>query len=323
MKDRRPVDDLSVDELEEILWVRKREERLERVRKRSGEADGLGAMDPVKRRDSVAPSAPAAYRRFGVSGAGLAGPGRPSDGPTHEGYVGNPGRRRPNSRRWGWWGEKLLLGAELVVLGALTVVLVSSLATLRKMNREASQAQPPPRSTAAPAIRAVLPGNPAPPDSVDSPAAAEIPAHLRGWVSAVTPLPMPTAGPEQPLRIEIPAIGVDAPVVQGDDWESLKRGAGHHIGSANPGERGNCVISAHNDVFGQIFRDLPDLGRGDKVLVHTASRVFRYVITQRRIVEPTEVSVMRATSSPVLTLISCYPYGINTHRVVVIGELES
>ena len=322
MKDRRTVDALSVEELEEILWVRKREERLERVRQWSGGADGLGAMDPVKRRDSVAPSPPPAYRRFGITESGLGSPERAGDDPIHQGDVRDSGRWRVLRRRWGWLGEKLLLGAEIGVLAALTVVLVSSLTTWRKMHRDTSQAQAVPSSTVTPAIQPVLPGDPAPPDAADSATAAEIPAHLRGWVSAVTPLPVPTAGPEQPLRIEIPVIGVDAPVVQGDDWESLKRGAGHHIGSANPGERGNCVISAHNDVFGQIFRDLPDLSMGEEVLVHTASRVFRYVITQRRIVEPTEVSVMRDTASPVLTLISCYPYGVNTHRVVVIGELE-
>ena len=46
------------------------------------------------------------------------------------------------------------------------------------------------------------------------------------------------------------------------------------------------------------------------------------MVTQKRIIEPTEVSVMYLTSSPVLTLISCYPYGIDTHRIVVIGELQ-
>jgi len=141
-------------------------------------------------------------------------------------------------------------------------------------------------------------------------------------VGAITPLPVPTPGPEQAIRIQIPAIGVDAPVVEGDDWESLRQGAGHHVGSANPGEGGNCVISAHNDIFGEIFRDLSDLDLGDEVFVHTASQVYHYVVTQKRIIEPTEVSVMKSTSSPVLTLISCYPYGIDTHRIVVIAELR-
>jgi sortase A len=141
-------------------------------------------------------------------------------------------------------------------------------------------------------------------------------------VSAITPLPVPTRGPEQAVRIEIPALGVDAPVAEGVDWDSLQRGAGHLVGSSNPGERGNCVISAHNDIFGELFRDLPELALGDEVLVHTASQAHRYVVTQKRIIEPTEVSVLEPTSSPVVTLVSCYPYGIDTHRIVVIGELK-
>jgi sortase A len=211
---------------------------------------------------------------------------------------------------------------ELGILVALSVVLISSLATLRQINRASSQAQTLPTTTPTPPIQVVLPSGHTPLDSPGGPAPAEIPAHLQDLVNAVTPLPVPTRGPEQAVRIQIPAIDVDAPVVEGDDWETLKRGAGHHIGSANPGERGNCVISAHNDIFGEIFRDLPDLSLGDEVIVHTASRVHRYVVTQKRVIEPTEVGVMEPTSSPVLTLISCYPYGVDTHRIVVIGELK-
>jgi sortase A len=132
---------------------------------------------------------------------------------------------------------------------------------------------------------------------------------------------MPTPGPEHATRIIIPSIGVDAPVVEGDDWESLKQGAGHHIGSANPGERGNCVISAHNDIFGEIFRRLPDMELGAVITVQTTRHEYRYTVTQKRIIEPDEVSVMAPTSGPVLTLISCHPYGVDTHRIVVTAEL--
>jgi sortase A len=230
--------------------------------------------------------------------------------------------RRSWSVQWGWLRDKSLLVVELGILAALIVVLISSLATLRQINRASTRAQVLPTPTATPPIHVVLPGGHTPPDSPGGPAPAEIPAHLRNLVNAITPLPVPTRGPEQAVRIQIPTIGVDAPIAEGDDWETLKRGAGHRIGSANPGERGNCVISAHNDIFGELFRDLPDLGLDDEVLVHTASQAYRYVVTQKRIIEPTEVSVLEPTSSPVVTLVSCYPYGIDTHRIVVIGELR-
>jgi sortase A len=120
----------------------------------------------------------------------------------------------------------------------------------------------------------------------------------------------------------IPSIHVDVPVVEGDDWEQLKKGAGHHIGSANPGERGNCFISGHNDIYGEIFRDLEDVKMGDLILVYAGEQPYRYRVRATRVVEPDDVSVMYPTSTPILTLLTCYPYMIDSHRLVVIAELE-
>jgi sortase A len=323
MRDRRTVDELSIEELEEFLRLRKREARLRRLRQRSnGEAEPLDPLASAKAGTPAPLSPPTEHRRFQEAGATSQYRARPVGEPAwnetaHE-AVGRPGLHV----QWGWLREKSLLVVELGVLVALTLVLIGSLATLRQINRASSRSHTLPTPTSTPPIRVVVPGGHTPPDSPGGPAPAEIPAHLRDLVSAVTPLPVPTPGPEQAVRIRIPAIGVDAPVLEGDDWETLERAAGHHIASVNPGERGNCVISAHNDIFGETFRDLPDLGLGDEVSVHTASRVYRYVVVQKRIIEPTEVTVMEPTSSPVLTLLSCYPYGIDTHRIAVIGELE-
>jgi sortase A len=322
MKDRRTVDELSIEELEEILRIRKREARLERLRQLGREAGGNG-LDPLapKPVEQPLPSLPTDYRRFQDAGATAQHRPHALDEPVAEGEAS----RQPRRLRWDWLRDKSLLVIELAVLAGLVIVLLSSLATLSEINQQASQAQQAqlPTSTPAPLIPLVLlPGGHTPPDSPGGPAPEEIPAHLRDLVGDITPLPVPTPGPEQATRIQIPAIGVDAPVVEGDDWESLKQGAGHHIASANPGESSNCVISAHNDIFGEIFRDLPDLDLDDEIFVHTASQVYRYVITQKRIIDPTDVSVMAPTSSPVLTLISCYPYGIDTRRIVVIAELQ-
>jgi len=322
MKDRRTVDELSIAELEEILRVRKRKARLERLRQRDQEPESL---DPLVSRQTdklTSPARPTDHRRFRDTGATVHYRARPVEELEDEERSEKPRRKRSLHVHWGWLQDKSLLVVEVGVLIALSVVLVSSLATLRQINRASSRAQTLPTSTPTPPIQVVLPSGHKPLDSPGGPAPAEIPPHLQDLVNAVTPLPVPTRGPEQGVRIQIPAIDVNAPVLEGDDWETLKRGAGHHIGSANPGGRGNCVISAHNDIFGEIFRDLPDLGLGDEILVHTASRAHRYVVTQKRVIEPTEVSVMEPTSSPVLTLISCYPYGVDTHRIVVIGELK-
>jgi sortase A len=219
--------------------------------------------------------------------------------------------------------DRALLAVEVVLVAALLWVLVSSLVTLGQVNRASTEAQRLLTPTATPLIRAImLPGGHTPPDSPGGAAPEEVPAHLRDRVGAVTPLPMPTPGPAQGTRIQIPSIGVDAPIVEGDDWEALRQGAGHHIGSPDPGERGNCVISAHNDIFGEIFRRLPDVDLGDEVFVHTATQIHRYVVIQKRITEPQDVSAMYPTSGPVLTLISCHPYKVDTHRIVVTAELQ-
>jgi sortase A len=295
---------------------------VERLRQLGKQADG-GAFDPLSPKpvEPQPPALPTDYRRFQGDGATAQYRPRALDEAT---AAEERPRRERRPIRWDWLRDKSLLVIELGVLVALIAVLVSTLVTLREINRESSQAQQAalPTLTPTPLIAVVLPGGHTPPDSPGGPAPAEIPAHLRDLVSAITPLPMPTQGPEQAVRIRVPAIEVDAPVVEGDDWAVLKQGAGHHVGSANPGERGNCIISAHDDIYGEIFRHLPELDLGDEVFLYTASQVYRYVVTQKRIIEPTEVSVMYPTSSPVLTLISCYPYGVDTHRIVVIAELK-
>jgi sortase A len=116
---------------------------------------------------------------------------------------------------------------------------------------------------------------------------------------------------------------VDAPVVQGDSWEQLKKGVGQHIGSADPGQVGNVVFSAHDDVFGEIFRDLDHLQAGDQVLLFTAQQQYVYVVTGSQIVSPTQVDVMNSTGDSIVTLISCYPYMVDNKRIVVFAKLQN
>jgi sortase A len=142
------------------------------------------------------------------------------------------------------------------------------------------------------------------------------------WWQAPPAIPIPTPGPEAPTRLVVPAINVDALIVEGDTWDQLKLGVGHHPNTANPGERGNMVLSAHNDIYGEIFRRLSDLELGDEVIIYAGEQPYRYIVTAKQIVEPTHVSVLASTTKPVATLISCYPYMVDTHRIVVIAELQ-
>jgi sortase A len=65
------------------------------------------------------------------------------------------------------------------------------------------------------------------------------------------------------------------------------------------------------------------LDEGDEVIIYTQTQAYTYTIVEMRIVEPTEVSVMDPTHEPTATLISCYPYLVDTQRIVVIAALES
>ena len=88
-----------------------------------------------------------------------------------------------------------------------------------------------------------------------------------------------------------------------------------------PGQRGNMVLAAHNDIYGEIFRYLPDVPVGEIITIYAGDEAFRYKITERRIITPDQVEVMLPTTGPTTTLISCYPYLIDTHRIVLFGEL--
>jgi sortase A len=111
--------------------------------------------------------------------------------------------------------------------------------------------------------------------------------------------------------------------VQGDGWEQLKKGVGQNIGSTNPGQDGNVILSAHNDVYGELFRYLDKLQPGDQVVLYTQQRQYTYVVDRTAVVEPTAVEVMASTGSPTVTLISCYPYLVDKQRIVVFARLQN
>jgi sortase A len=254
----------------------------------------------------------------------------PTAPPAWKGHVGvvTPLGRRGRARqhkprvarsRWSRVRDRLLLVLEVAALLGLVGVLATSLLNLKALNAEYAQASLVPTSTPTPLAGGVLPGEHAPPEEP-----GDVPSHLRSLVEGRAPaaVPIPTPGPEAPTRIVVPAINVDALIVAGDSPEQLKLGVGHHLGSANPGERGNLVLSAHDDIYGEIFRRLPDLELGDEVVVYAGEQPYHYIVTAKQIVEPTDVHVMAPTTRPVATLISCYPYMVDTHRIVVIAELR-
>ncbi len=316
MPDRRPVDELSIEELEEILVIRKREAREARLKRLRAEGRVLDVPDAA----SASPDQPSAPQG---EAAALARRSKFS-----EIYEDEEVKRRfgPSPQTVRRWRDRFLLLVEIGAVIGLILIFIAVQQTRIETNDTARAAQPPqPTPAPTPLISVVvLPSGHRPPTAPGgaAPNFDEIPAHLRAYVQSITPQPIPTAGPGQPTRIQIPAINVDAQIVPGDSWDQLKKGVGQHIGSANPGERGNLVLSAHNDVFGEIFRHLDQLQPGDEIVVYSGSQRYRYTVSERRLVAPTQVDVMLPTNEPTVTLVSCYPYLIDNQRIVVFGQLS-
>lgn len=296
MSGKHYIEDLTTDEIQRLLMDRRRQDRQARLEqfRRTGRLLPLAAA-PAKAEVPV--------RGRHLSSRKLS----PSEKP----------KRRVLDR--------VLLGIEIFAVIGLVVLLLNGLNLLRNLNQETIAAFQLQDMTPTPLITAlVLPSGHTPPTSEDGgrPNDAEIPEHLRPLVQSMADLPLPTASPQQAVRIQIPAIGVDAPIVQGDGWEQLKKGVGQALGTPIPGQPGNVVLSAHNDIYGEIFRDLDRLRPGDEVILFTAQRSYTYIVRQTLVVEPTRVDVMNQTQSPVVTLISCYPYMKDDQRIVVFADLK-
>ena len=222
--------------------------------------------------------------------------------------------------------DRVLLVVEVLAVVGLVGVLISGFGILRALNEEVASALIQETFTPTPLVMAVvLPSGHTPPDAQGNtrPNIAEIPEHLQPMVQSLENLPIPTPAPDQAIRIQIPSIDIDAPIVQGDGWEQLKKGVGQNFGSANPGQSGNVILSAHNDVYGEIFRYLDKLAPGDQVVLYTQQRQYVYVVDRTALVEPTAVEVMASTGSPTVTLISCYPYLVDKQRIVVFARLQN
>ena len=106
-------------------------------------------------------------------------------------------------------------------------------------------------------------------------------------------------------RIEIPRLGVSVMVVEGVDGRALGRAAGHIPGTAQPGQPGNVGISAHRDTF---FRPLRNIRAGDVITVSTLGGEYEYRVVSTKVTTPSDVSVLDADGSEILTLVTCYPF---------------
>lgn len=148
--------------------------------------------------------------------------------------------------------------------------------------------------------------------------------------------------PKIPDKIEIPAIGLTAPVIISDYNKTKIEGetfgqwvapyefaAGWHPDSALLGQTGNVVINGHHNEFGEVFGELVDLKIGDLIIVFYEGESFTYVVSNRLILpERFQEAAVRLenarwlakTNDTRLTLVTCWPADSNTHRLIIVAR---
>lgn len=124
--------------------------------------------------------------------------------------------------------------------------------------------------------------------------------------------------------IEISKIHCSLPIYHGTDESVLQIAIGHIEGSSLPvgGEGTHCVLSGHRGLpSAKLFTDLDKLSEGDTFVIRVLDETLTYEVDQIRIVEPYEVSDLEIEEgNDYCTLVTCTPYGINTHRLLVRGH---
>jgi len=242
------------------------------------------------------------------------------------------------------WGMVLIgLGLALLLVGA--TLLIRDQVNLQRMDKAlgrldaaatASAAWPSATPSFAPTsspATATPPASTRPPDTA-TPAATLTATSAPSPAVAFTPAPI--------VRIVAPAIKLDAPVVSVgwimvDDggekrsaWETAAYAAGHHKNSKLPTQGGNIVISGHHNIRGEVFRYVVDLQVGDEItLLLEDGHAYTYRVTQTLIFQELGASdaerqahaqYIGETPDERLTLVTCWPYWTNTHRVIVIAK---
>ncbi len=147
-----------------------------------------------------------------------------------------------------------------------------------------------------------------------------------------------------PQHIQIPSIALDTPVVelswhaaQSDDgqifseWDVADQAAGWHKNSSMLGERGNVVLSGHNNILGAVFRELDQLKRGDEAILSTEEGTHRYLVDKVMIVPEKYTTQEQREANAAwighfeddrLTLVSCWPRDDNSHRIIVVAYAD-
>lgn len=123
--------------------------------------------------------------------------------------------------------------------------------------------------------------------------------------------------------LRIPKIDLEEAVKEGSTKSVLSSALGHIENTAFPGENGNCCIAGHrNYVFGKYFNRLDEVIVGDVIEIETKDNLYEYEVVSKEIVNPEEVSVLDYADGKNLTLITCTPFMVGTHRLIVHATMK-
>ena len=123
--------------------------------------------------------------------------------------------------------------------------------------------------------------------------------------------------------LAIDKIEMEEAVKEGAESSVISSALGHISGTAMPGMQGNCAIAGHrNYVFGRFFNRLDEVAVGDVITIETLDNTYEYKVYEVLVVEPTEVSVLEDTEAYDLTLVTCTPLFIGSHRLIIKATLQ-
>ncbi|MDY3824243.1 class C sortase [Streptococcus sp.] len=125
-------------------------------------------------------------------------------------------------------------------------------------------------------------------------------------------------------HISIPSINIDLPIYAGTSDSVLQKGVGHLEGSSLPvgGEHTRAVLTAHRGLpKARLFTDLDKLKKGDVFYVTNMKETLAYQVSHLQVIEPTQISALTIKENKdFVTLLTCTPYMVNSHRLLVTGE---
>ncbi len=337
MRDKRPVDELSIEELEHILAIRKREERQGKLKRmeRAGRVVASETQKPGFLHPSAQVVQSAATQGTPTPTVAINTPTPQFDDEVREG-VYRPAAANTD-RFWKSFVNQSMLLLEVLAVAGLVFLGYQMFTATNSLQKETANAQAIADEqrratipTLAPTLQLALNDFVLPGGHIFTQTGEvrfnydEVPANLLGLVQIQILQPVISRPPqtvETAIKLTIPKLNVDQTIVQGTDWEALKLGVGQLLNNVNPGDdQGNLVLAGHDDIYGEIFRYLDQLEPGDEFTIRTQTKVFTYRITGTDYVEPTDVSVLESRGGATATLISCYPYKINSQRIVVYAQ---